>query len=221
MNEYNDRYGPPRNRPEPPEYGVGDDPNRDLAQQRFNMGKDPGGSSSGGGGGGCFPRGTKIDTPKGKQDITNIKKGDYVLSLDTVKRETYPRKVLKIKSHANNNIWSIRFEDGSYIKTTSVHSFNIEGKWKKASNIKPGDMLSSFDSSKGAIERIVELSTTTDEVEEVYNLIVQGNYNFIADGAIAHSFTYFKTIRALGWALRSSISDARKERVFVHATKNA
>jgi hypothetical protein len=33
----------------------------------------------------------------------------------------------------------------------------------------------------------------------VYNLIVEGEFHFLANGALAHSFAYFRTTRSWAW----------------------
>jgi hypothetical protein len=42
-------------------------------------------------------------------------------------------------------------------------------------------------------------SRESSEVEDVFNLIVEGENNFIADDVLAHSFTYLRTTRGVLW----------------------
>lgn len=188
--------------------------NSDLAQQRENMGyQDEQPYGNGGGSGGCFPKGTKIDTPTGKLDIADLEEGDYVLSFDLKKEKSYAAKVLKKITHESNRIWRIEFDDGSHIDTTGVHSFSVQDRWEMASKVRPGDEFKSYDSSKGVVNKVVVYSGPTDDMEKVFNLVVQSKYNFAADGIIAHSFTYFRHLRIFAWNIYAYLRFSRRRSV--------
>jgi Pretoxin HINT domain len=154
--------------------------------------------------GGCFPKGTEITTPSGFHDISELQKGDFVIAINQKNGQKQSRKILKKLTHINRKIWRLEFLDGCSLRTTSVHSFSINGKWKKASEIKSGDTIAYYDSNSGFSEKIVKSSSKTNEVEDVYNIIVEADFNFVADGVVAHSFTYFKTVKGLAWSLAES-----------------
>lgn len=201
------------------------DPNRELAKQRLNMGKDPGGyysdlskkyqnqqqaqkqqsqrSGGPGGGGGCFPSGTMISTPSGQHDIASIHPGDYVLSVDIETGQITACHVLRVGRHSARNIWRISFEDGHQVRTTSVHSFRVPNGWKRASRVCAGDKILFYDAQDGAQVKAVTDSCPDREVEDVFNLIVEDHFNFIANGALAHSFTYFRRARMIAWRIVS------------------
>lgn len=155
-------------------------------------------------GGGCFPKGTEITTPFGPRDISGLQKGDFVIAMNRQSGEKQIRKILKKLTHRNRKIWRLEFSDGSSVSATAVHSFSINGKWKKATEIKSGDIIVSYGADGGFSQKTVTVSTETSESADVYNLIVEGDFNFVAGGVIAHSFTYFKTVRALAWSFRES-----------------
>ena len=157
------------------------------------------GGGGGGGGNGCFPAGTSIATPEGACDIALLSKGDLVLAVDIHTGQIRKRKILKIAVHGANRIWVLRFSDGSAIRTTAVHSFLVEGSWKKASQIRGGDTLA-VSSPHGLRDKTVVVSEATESVETVYNLIVDGDFNFIADGILAHSFTYLRALKVAIWS---------------------
>lgn len=157
---------------------------------------------NGGKGGGCFPNGTKISTPLGMKDISELQVGEYVLSIDQKDNTKRVGKILKKPKYYNRKIWLLEFVDGSFLRTTSEHTFSVNGKWKKASEIGSGeDILSS---NNGLVEeKGVKISRQTTETEDVYNIIVDGNFTFIADGVLAHSFTYFRGSRIFLWSIYS------------------
>jgi Pretoxin HINT domain len=198
------------------------DPNRELAKQRLNMGKDPGGyysdtskkyqqqqaqkhqaqkSVGSGGGSGCFPSGTIISTPSGGQNIASIQSGDYVSSVDIGTGEIAACRVLSVRRHSARNIWRITFEDGHQVRTTSVHSFRVVNGWKKASRVCPGDKVLFYDARGAAQVKNVRDSCSDRECEDVFNLIVENHFNFVADGALVHSFTYLRAVRVIAWRI--------------------
>jgi len=198
------------------------DSNRELAESRLNMGKDPGSyyadlsskykqqqqaqkqqtqKSNSSGGGGCFPSGTMISTPSGRQDIASIDPGEYVFSLDVGTGQFTACRVLTVRRHSARNIWRISFEDEHQVRTTSVHSFHVTDGWKKASRICSGDKVLFYDAQGGAQVRSVTESRPTCEVEDVFNLIVEEHFNFVASGALAHSFTYFRRAKVIAWKI--------------------
>ena len=149
----------------------------------------------------CFPKGTMILTPRGTKEISQLNEGDYVISIGNDRR-AYTNKILKVKSYTNKPLWSIMFNDGTSIKTTSSHSFLVENKWIKSLNIKQDDSISCYENGNIIIKKVIssfEITATND----VYNLYVENNFNFIADGVMAHSFSYFRLTRMTLWSMYS------------------
>lgn len=154
----------------------------------------PGGSPSGGGSS-CFPRGTMIDTPHGARDIAEISTGDAVLSFCRRCGRVREREVIKVVRHAESAIWVLRLDDRS-IRTTRTHSFLTESGWRRAGQLRSGMTIRLHNSQAATITASGEVS----ETEPVYNLIVEGDFTYIADGAVAHSFSYLRSFRMLMWS---------------------
>jgi hypothetical protein len=152
-------------------------------------------------GGGCFPKGTQILTPNGTRDIATLSRGELVVTINPKENKEEVRRILKTISHSNRRIWQLEFSDGSVIRTTSVHSFFIAGKWKKASQIKIGEAVILSGKSKPDCVKTVVTSKPTTESEDVYNLIIDRDFNFLVEGVVAHSFTYFKRTKMWVWLI--------------------
>ena len=165
-------------------------------------------NSGGGGrrGGGCFPKGTNITTPRGLRDISTLQAGDAVTTVNPNDHTRHTRKILKHLSHAMRKVWCLQFADGSFIRTTGIHSFSVQGTWCMAYKIIPGVSFTVFEKNGAVVEKLVERSYETNETENVYNLIVEGDFSFVADGAVVHSFSYFRTVRAMGWTVYDGLS---------------
>ncbi len=164
------------------------------------------GGGSGGSGGGCFPSGTKIATPRGELSIEELHPGEDVFSFNKKRGIIEVNRILRINEHAENPVWEIQFEDGSQVRTTPVHSFLAGNSWKMARRVAPGERLLSLDSLGKTNTRAIVKSKMTNQKETVYNLIVDKNYSFIADGMLVHSFTYLRSLRASVWSLLSIFS---------------
>ncbi len=163
------------------------------------VGWSSGSSGSSGGVSGCFPRGTQISTPSGNRDVSTLHAGDHVITIDPSTQAPKTAKILKSLCHRNNKMWLMQFADGSSLRTTGIHSFLVNGHWQRAKQIQAGDMLTYLASSGILTAKRVERSDAIPERGDVYNLIVEGEFHFLANGMLAHSFAYFRTTRALTW----------------------
>ena len=153
----------------------------------------------------CFPAGTLIETPHGVLDIAAVKEGDHVLAFDPRQAALRTRRILKVCKHEQSRIWEIGFTDGSRIRTTAIHSFRVAGTWKQARHVGECDDVCGLDASGQMATRQVASSSPTTNVEEVFNLIVEGEFSFVADGVVAHSFSYFKALRVLWWTVYGAL----------------
>ena len=173
------------------------------------------GQYGGGGGGynsGCFPAGTMIATPQGQTNIEQIAANDQDLSVHPLTGEQSTRRVLRVNTHRSRQLWRIRFADETLVRTTATHSFRIGTAWRSAAQIRPGDKACHIDTSGDFKTHVVGESAPTTEVADVFNLIVEGENNFIADGTLAHSFTHFRTLRGMLWNMAAKMRRVSKHR---------
>lgn len=150
---------------------------------------------------GCFPSGTLINTPGGVCDIATLQEGEQVVSVDPWSMTLTTARILKTHVHRDSIIWRLGFEDGTSIRTTAVHAFRVDGRWRRALAVQPGDRLTVCDPSGHFTTKTIAHAWETSERAQVYNLIVEGGFQFLADGLVVHSFSYFRTIRVWGWSL--------------------
>ena len=153
-----------------------------------------------GGSNGCFPTGTPILTPNGLVAIEQLKTGDHVLSPD-ITGKLMLKKVIKRIDHKPQQIWVIALHNNSQIMTTSIHSFMRNGKWVQAHQLKNGDKISTVSQNGHLSEKMVTASYKGSTSAPVFNLIVAGNFTFIANGAVVHSFSYFRDLRMAFWRI--------------------
>lgn len=155
---------------------------------------------SGGGGSNCFPKGTLVGTPYGLSDISTLQEGDHVIAFGRESNAPRVRRILRKRSHGRSRLWTVHFSDGTSLRTTAVHCFRVEDQWVKALDITPGTAVACVrNGSLGT--KVVVRSEASQEAEPVFNLIVEGDFTFIADGALVHSFSYFRGLRSFAWLL--------------------
>jgi len=152
----------------------------------------------------CFPAGTFVQTPGGAEDIAHLEAGDLVSAVDPNGHVSH-RRVLRKVRHSSARLWRLRFSDGSQVLTTAGHSFAVDGGWRCADSLKIGERLESH-GANGSYRRTIETSGFTDQYAPVFNLIVEGNFTFVADSAIVHSFTNFRMIRVCAWTLYDAMT---------------
>lgn len=156
---------------------------------------------------GCFPAGTRIETPMGAIPIEDLSAGDRVIGCSTNSKIKNARRILKVVRHSETAIWRITLDKSRFIFTTSVHSFYSKKKWRVAKSLKKGDTILVLSDEGIFREEIILNSELMTQSLPVYNLITEQDFTFIAEGALVHSFSYFRTLRKLFWTIRAVASE--------------
>lgn len=136
---------------------------------------------------GCFKPGTKISTPDGNVSIENIKVGDKVLAFDINGKvsegyvtETFKHNIRETK----DKIIEIAHEKGSFYPTTNHWILNEDTKtFKEASGFDLGEYIIL---EYGTPSKIIDI-INHEPVEYTYNLSVEPQHTFIADGVRVHN----------------------------------
>lgn len=153
---------------------------------------------------GCFPADTRVTCIDGPREIVNIARDDLVLSIDREGRLRFSR-VLKVAAHPACRLWKVVFSDGSTLKTTARQSLCVNERRSTVREIKPGDEVTSiWPGPTVGRKAVAEISALTD-YEHVFNLIVEGDFSFVANNSVAYSFTYLPRLRAAVWTIREIV----------------
>ena len=138
----------------------------------------------------CIVEGTPIDTPSGSCMIEDLMEGDEVWT-------QAPSGELQVgRVRAIHTAWSmaqrmIVLSDGRTLNATAQHPVATESGWKPAGQLETGESVWSRDGwSK------VASVTHTGGLVRVFNLEVEPNPNFFANGVFVHN----KIGRVLPWA---------------------
>lgn len=142
--------------------------------------------------GSCFAVGTYVATPSGSIPIHQINVGDTVYSFDPVSLRLVHSKVTKVSAHSPKPTVSVRFDDGSTVRGTAQHRVWADSGWTKLGNLQVGSLVVS--PTNEAIRRVTRI--TPHPPECVFNLLVTGPRNYLANGVVARSFNYFPRLRS-------------------------
>lgn len=145
--------------------------------------------------GSCFPAGTNICTPSGNLPIEKINCGDFVIAVDQFGQKLI-RRVTKHISFGNRSVSKITFDDATYFSVTDHHTIKTLRGWVRVRDLQIGDELIETWDRKTLISRKIDLIERNVSNETVYNIVVEGECTFIADGVIAHSFTNLRVLRS-------------------------
>lgn len=144
---------------------------------------------------GCFPGDTKVLTLTGYRNISELKKGDYVLSLDSSGKVKLAN-IKRFDAHKPHRLVEIVSDtkDLSF-RATRLHPVQTARGWVAIQNLKIGDELyyaTQFgERKKHKVKNIV----FTHHYQNVYNIVVDGDHTYILNGCIAHSFVSFRALR--------------------------
>lgn len=136
----------------------------------------------------CFEQNTQIVTSEGTKKIKDIRKGDKVLSFNSVNQLLEEKEVKAVWSNpislAGSHYYVIH-AGGKEIMATGNQEFYANGRYIQAEDLKVGDRLLSDSLAEVMIEDITIVNNTQDTV---WDLTVEENHNFFVDGALVHNF---------------------------------
>lgn len=135
----------------------------------------------------CFGKDQLIVSKNGSKRISELKKGDLVLSYNHKKGINEYKKVINVVKNENNSkeCYEIRLKNGRVIKCTTDHEFYTNGEYKPIKEILEkwfdDDLKQDFiDGLKlDSIDTIKHIL-----LDETYDLTVNGNSNYLLDCGI-------------------------------------
>lgn len=90
----------------------------------------------------CFPKGTKIHTPKGEKELQNLCVGDIITSYNRHTKKIENKPVVNIMKHKAHDIVCIKLKSGQIVFCTKNHPFFVRDKgWISAENLRGNDYV--------------------------------------------------------------------------------
>lgn len=140
----------------------------------------------------CFVGSTPVLTPRGWKSISELGKGDQIVSYNSSTGKINVRSVRKQKKHHPAIIWEIYLIGvKDPISTTKAHSFLTKRGWQRTNKLRHGDEITTTGQHAAIVASVVK----TERVEPVFNLLTDVDHTFVAGGCVVHNFTYFRRAR--------------------------
>jgi len=151
----------------------------------------------------CVTGDTKISSSRGKIPIRNVKKGYFLYTYNEVTKKVEEKRVLKTMKRTDRLYLLVI--DGKKIKITGEHPVFTKRDWVKVRDLTKDDEVLSFE-MKLEWKRIQSVELL-DEEDSVYNLEMEDNNNYFAEGFLVHN-CYANLFRA---SLYTSFFDNARE----------
>lgn len=128
----------------------------------------------------CFPAGTMIATDSGTLPIEYVREGQRVLT-----RNGYERVKTTSKREYAGKMAVIAHDLGALVCTNDHPVWVLQKGWLKAGQINIGDRLQTTDDQTSLVNGVQEVDAMSSIT--VYNLQVEGDPVFFADGVLVHN----------------------------------
>jgi RHS repeat-associated protein len=155
--------------------------------------------SRGGGGGGCFVAGSRVTMADGTQKpIEEIQIGEKVLAFDERTGAVGPAAVTHVFVHRRWSNESGTVLVNGRVRATSNHPFFVNGRWARAEELRPGDVLrvlgplpGELGARRTMVDETVRSVAPQVGADTVYNLEISGSHTYFVEGLLVHNM-FFK-----------------------------
>jgi hypothetical protein len=139
---------------------------------------------------GCFVAGTQIATPAGTRPIETLRLGDIVLAYDEHAGRVVPRPVTATFVHPDHPVGTLPLSDGRVLRITSNHPIYLpdQQRYADAGELKGDERLLTLTASTQTSSLIAgAFQASATEPVTVYNITVEGEHNYFAEGVLVHN----------------------------------
>ena len=139
----------------------------------------------------CFDGNTLIDTPYGQKKLSTLRRGDKIFSYKNNQKKV--EYVTENLTHTPSKVWDFEFSNGKKITVTEEHTILTQRGWKKIGNLVVGESKIVCPNTGNSFYITHKCKP---RIKLVYNLRTTGSHNFIANGVVAHNFTFARKLRS-------------------------
>lgn len=134
----------------------------------------------------CFAAGTRVATPRGPVRIEDIRVGDTVWAWSLERGEAVARRVLQVHRGTTDRLLAVRFGE-RVLRTTPAHPVwdAVTGDWRPAGQLEGAEALAWVPGAEA--KRVAWSGTDALPGEPVWNLSVDGEQTFFAEGVLVHN----------------------------------
>ena len=141
----------------------------------------------------CFPAGTAIQTPNGRIPIEQLNIGDEVIGVNSDDNSIRTQQVTSLHTSIQRNLYDITLSSGRKISATQMHPFAVWDEEKTHFSFVPMKALkigmvlvAATDNTTLGTDTIISI-TKRSESTVVYNLSVEPDKTYIAEGVLVHN----------------------------------
>ena len=140
----------------------------------------------------CIEENQLVKTKDGEKKIKDISRDDLVLSYNENENKFEYKKVLNVKNMGKKQIVRLKYNDRELLLTPD-HKLLTQRGWVEAQDLRSDDrILESPDFFKSEGREIIEINFLKFEIEfldfeNVYDIEVEDNHNFFANGLCVHN----------------------------------
>jgi hypothetical protein len=131
--------------------------------------------------GGCFTFETKVLTPKGELQISEIKVGDDVICFDE-NGNLFESKVTETFKHEDKQVHLYVFSDGYTVNSTKNHPFYTKNGFTEIGNLNIGESVIDINGKEIYLLEIIDMG-----IQSVFNIEVEKYHTYIANGIRVHN----------------------------------
>lgn len=147
----------------------------------------------------CLASGQRVAMVDGSwMPVEKVAAGDVVWSVAHDLR-LEPRQVSHVYSNGRRDIVSISASNQALLCTAN-HPLLVNNEWTEAGGIQPGDHVGVYAGPRVQWKRVLDVASAGQA--ETFDLTVEGNHNFIAEGFVTHN-----TERAKRYGIRRALRE--------------
>lgn len=120
--------------------------------------------------------------------ISDVKIGDFVETYNEELGYWEPMPVAGVYNNGIKHTYKLVLENGFWIRATADHPVKVVGRWKEIRELNIGDYVVT---GQELPEKVVDIIDYGEE--EVYDLEIEENHNFVANGILVHNCISKKT----------------------------
>ncbi|MCP4807118.1 MAG: hypothetical protein GY913_14895 [Proteobacteria bacterium] len=134
----------------------------------------------------CFVAGTRVDTPTGPRPIETLAVGDTVWAFDVTTLRRVERRITALHRNTVTSTRRVTVGDRLIAGVSGEHPFWSDGAWVEARSLQVGSPVHVWNGVEASERRIDVILDEAGPIE-VFNISVEGEETYFAEGVLVHN----------------------------------